>query len=390
MTDIELCDRLHCTGCGVCSYVCQLNAIEMLPDEEGFLIPVINKSHCVGCGLCRKKCPVINYPSQEEHQVCVYAAYAKNSSYQKNSSSGGIFPVFAELFYNNSGSVVAAAFDQKLNLRHVISHCKGDLIKFQGSKYVQSKVHEVYQGVINLLEGGKSVFFIGTPCQVAGLRSIVGDKYENLFTIDLVCHGVPSQSLFHSWLAKVGEDISADYVDFWFRSKNKSAYFIHSLKTEKGKLKKIPVDEHSFICAYLKGWIHRESCYHCPFATLPRQGDCSISDFWSILNGKVSFGKDNNEGISMIMINTSKGEKYFDIVKSNLYYEKKTLEEAVMDNHNIHMPDIRPDIRDNVYGEMERLTPKEFMRTYSLELSQPLTIIERIINKIINLLHLKG
>lgn len=384
MQQIELCDRFRCTGCSACFDVCAKKAITMEPDEEGFLVPHINRDVCIGCGLCQKICPVIsnNQVKNPVNPIEVYAGYINDVKIRELSASGGAFPAFANYFYDNGGLVAAAAFDEHLNLRHILSSKKEELSKFQGSKYLQSDVRNIYKDVLATLTQGREVLFVGTPCQVAGLKSFLRKDYNGLFTIDLVCHGVPSPQLFNFYLKQVGVDLQRVYKNFFFRSHRNSAFFHHSIQDESGSLCSIETNKHSYICAYLKGWLHRESCYRCPFSSIPRQGDCTIADFWGVLSKKVRFEGDRSKGVSMIMVNNAKGAVLFEQIRQYLYIEEKTLEEAKIDNHNLYTHDVRPKIRDIVYEQMEKMTPEQFMKEYGLKLPKP-NIIKVIIVKIL-------
>lgn len=384
-------NREQCTGCSACFNSCTHDALVMKQDKEGFLVPFINKEKCVDCGLCTKKCPVIHVPSILEQNVKkVYAAYNLNKEQHLKSSSGGIFSAFANYFYQlNCGVVCASAFDLSLNLKFNISRDKENLKKLRGSKYVQSEVGLVFREIRKLLNVRKKVLFIGTPCQVAGLRSFLGKEYENLFTIDLICHGVPSSSLFKSYLASLGISTAQKYDDYYFRNQKLSTYFLNSIKPVGSNNINIPYNQHSYICAYLKGWIHRESCYNCHFTGEYRQGDCTIGDFWGILAGKVRFDGNKAMGVSMIMINTLKGKRIFDQIKDQLYLEEKTYEDALIDNHNLVRPDTRPMERDFIYDELMSLTPSEFMIKYNLQLYVPDSLVKRLIRIIRRKLYLK-
>ncbi len=391
MQQIELCENTLCTGCGACMNVCPKSAITMHYDDEGFQIPIINRDACVECGLCQKVCPIINKQEKKfpSSPLVIYAGYIKDEDIRKNSASGGAFPGFANKFYSRkNGMVVAASFDEHLNLRHTISTKKSDLIKFQGSKYLQSEIGFVFKDILNSLKKGVEILFVGTPCQVAGLKSFLRKDYENLLTVDLICHGVPSPRLFKSYLVQVGVSTKNEYKDFFFRSRNDSAFFLHSLYNKNGSIKVISPDKHSFICAYLKGWVHRESCYRCPFAAIPRQGDCTIADFWGILAGKVPFAGDRSKGVSLIMLNNQKGLSFFEKIKNDFYLEEKSIEEAKIDNHNLYTHDERPDIRDTIYGEMYRTPPKDLMKKYNLRIPVPPSIWKRIKSRIVHILGL--
>ena len=380
-------DREHSTGCEACVNACGHGAITMQPDKEGFILPVIDESKCVDCGLCEKKCPVLQIPQFEEIPHKVYAAYNLNKEQHQKSASGGIFSAFANYFYQlDNGVVCASAFDETMTLRFATSTNKEDLLKFRGSKYVQSKPGLIYKEIRKLLIANNEVFFIGTPCQVAGLRSFLGKDYANLFTVDLVCHGVPSPKLFAHYIKALGITDKQNFEDFYFRSQHDSAYYCHSAKFTGSRVYKVPYTQHSYISAYLKGWIHRESCYRCPFTGNHRQGDCTICDFWSILSGKKPFGRKTSMGVSMIMTNTVKGEKMFNQIKSQLYFEEKTFEDAIIDNHNLVRPDVRPQERDCMYNELTELSPEAFMQKYNCRLNVPTPLWKRAIRNLYRML----
>lgn len=379
-------NREHCTGCAACYNVCTHGAISMKEDHEGFLIPHVDEKICADCGLCVRKCPVINIPSCNEIDKKIYAAYNLNKEQHQKSASGGLFSAFANWFYQQqNGLVCASAFDNSLKLKFYISSSKVDLIKLRGSKYVQSEVGFIYRDIKKRLLDGNQVFFLGTPCQVAGLRSFLGKEYDNLFTIDLVCHGVPSPKLFSSYLESIGVTTNHDYENYYFRNQKNPVYFTSAVKRNGEKLKEIPRNQHSYVCAYLKGWIHRESCYNCPFTGDHRQGDCTIADFWGILAGKVPFGGNTSMGVSMLMVNTAKGENVFNQIKNQLYYEEKTMADAIVDNHNLIHPDIRPQERNIMYQELLSLSPEDYMEKYNCKLFVPLSLGYRIIRKLKNI-----
>ena len=389
MIATEICEKAYCAGCAACFAVCAKRAITMVADSDGFLYPRINDPLCVNCGRCKKTCPINNHAVKDNIPIKVYAGFNVDKKILKDSSSGGAFPAFANYIYRSGGGIAAAAFDERLELKHIVSFDKRDLPKFQGSKYVQSSMLSVYDDIAAAIQQRKTILFVGTPCQVAGVKAVMGNT-DNLYTIDLVCHGVPSPMIFQHYLRQIGCSDNDRYVDFWFRSKANSAFFLHSFRKKKGVKKIIPLNKHSFICAYLKGWLHRESCYHCPFAALPRQGDCTISDFWGIIGQKVPFGRHFENGISMIMVNTSKGQTLFEHIKNQLYYEEKTLDDAKIDNHNLYSHDIRPEIRSGIYDELMTLAPEVFMNKHGLRLPHPRTLKERVVSKVWRWLPIKN
>ena len=359
----------------------------MRQDKEGFLIPIVDESKCKDCGLCEKKCPIINTPLIDGITPKVYATYNLNKEQHQKSASGGLFSAFANYFYAiDNGVICASAFDSSLHLQFYLSTNKEDLKKLRGSKYVQSEIGFIYKEIKKLLVEHKEVFFIGTPCQIAGLRAYLSKDYDNLFTIDLVCHGVPSPLLFKTYLNSLGVSTVTEYDNYFFRNQKDSIYFTNSYKIKGGKTIFIPPNQHSYICAYLKSWIHREACYNCHFTGEHRQGDITIGDFWGILAGKVNFDGIKNEGVSMVMLNTTKGIQIFEKIKHQLYFEEKTLEDALIDNHNLIHPDKRPKERDYIYKELMTLTPEKFIDKYNCKMYLPVSIWKRVLYKILRTL----
>ena len=194
--------RVKCTGCHACYSVCPRNAITMEMDEEGFLYPRIDQNKCINCSLCRGACPVLSIDTVEMEnpiKTC-YAACAKNRDERRTSSSGGVFSAIARQVINEGGFVCGALFDEQLTLQHKVIQTESGLMRIKGSKYIQSKIGDSFITIKELLSSGRKVLFCGTPCQVAGLKSFLKSDPDNLLTIDLICHGVPSPGLFNKYL----------------------------------------------------------------------------------------------------------------------------------------------------------------------------------------------
>lgn len=370
---IELCNRFTCTGCSSCFNACKKNAITMVEDVEGFLIPTINTDLCVECGACVASCPVQTKRKRiaTDSRPIVFAGYINDENIRTRSSSGGMFSAIASKFFEqdtqNKKYLVAAQFNEHIELNHVIVDSLEKISKMRCSKYVQSKIGDTYRRVKELLKDNSSVLFVGTPCQVAGLYSFLSDKqYDNLLTIDLICHGVPSPKLFSSYLKKVGISANRVYSDYLFRDTTTTGYFTSSYIDDNGKRHKVSTGQQSYIMAYLRGWLHRECCYDCQFNGIPRIADITIGDFWGIISGKVTFNGERGKGISEILGNTEKGNLMVSEISPLCYFEPKTVEEAIIDNHNLVEADIRPNMRNTVYEELTKMTPKEFMKKHSL------------------------
>lgn len=328
-----LCNKDDCTGCMACFNSCKTGAITIVPDDEGFVRPKIDQLICVNCGKCEKSCPQmvsVNAPNSEK---LVYACWLKDSKIRKNSTSGGAFTALSMPIFYKNGFVVGAGFDAELRVEHQIIDRERDLYKLRGSKYVQSNIGKIYLKVKELLVEEKIVLFSGTPCQVAGLYSFLGNRnYKNLFTVDIVCHGVPSPQIFEEYKNYMTKKYHSKINDIYFRNK-KPGWLVFGMKMnfENGKIYEKTTYRDPFIRAFLRELCLRPSCHSCKYANLGRVSDITIADFW----GYVATGendKDDDKGISMVMINSSKGKELFDEASKELNYWERPLEQAVKGN----------------------------------------------------------
>ena len=197
----NICPKEKCTGCYACVNICSKNAIKIDRDELGFSYPFIDPAFCVNCGLCVSVCPShsalpFNLPLK------AIIAHASDEAEQKTSTSGGLASVFSRYIISHHGVVYGCSGADGKNIRHIRVEQESGLFFLKGSKYVQSEIGEIYRLAKNDLRTKRLVLFIGTPCQVAGLKSFLGQEYENLYTIDFVCHGVPSQQLLTDYLSQ--------------------------------------------------------------------------------------------------------------------------------------------------------------------------------------------
>ena len=202
----EVCHKDQCCGCGACYNICPQGAITMKADVLGFLYPTINKELCVDCGLCEKICPIIKKLSGKSQKKCLVAV-SRNNRFLRDSSSGGIFPEIAKYVYESKGVVYGAVYkrndNDKLYVCHVRSDSINDIKSFQNSKYLQSDTQKVYKDVELDLKLNKLVLFTGTPCQISALRSYLRKEYDNLITVETICHGVPSVKLFQDYVSLI-------------------------------------------------------------------------------------------------------------------------------------------------------------------------------------------
>ncbi|MCD8291170.1 MAG: polysaccharide pyruvyl transferase family protein, partial [Prevotella sp.] len=303
-----------CTGCSSCANVCPQNAIRITTDDRGFIVPEIDTNICVNCGLCHKTCPKLNLEFPYPVQSTCYAFMASDEL-RRVSASGGAFLSCAEYVLDNGGVVFGAAWTEDYGLKHIAVTDKSQLNKIYGSKYLQSSINYAFRTVKDYLLKGKIVLFVGTPCQVDGLRHYLRKDYQNLYTIDLLCRGVPSEELFKRYLKEsYGNEKIRSIVQ---KSKKKLGWGAYTeIIRESGAVENYNMENNIWMKAFLSDFMFRDSCYGCPYPQRKRIGDISMGDFWQIAKYNKSF--DDRLGTSFVITNTAKGEALIKSVKSKL------------------------------------------------------------------------
>lgn len=346
-----------CLECRACEQICSKYAISMQENAEGFSYPKIDMDKCVDCGLCVKVCPAIHADDIKSKSCDVYAAQLKDKIILKKSSSGGVFSLIAEHIIGSGGIVFGAAWDEHLQLRHIGVDTIGDLQKLRGSKYVHSDIGNTFVQARDNLKTGRLVYFTGTPCQIAGLKLFLRKDYTNLITSDLVCHGTPSQKLFNLFVKGMEKDRNVRLIDYQFRDKKvfgwscSSSSFSINRKTGKKKYHFYDRNMVGYFQAFIKGNITREDCYKCPFACPERVSDITLADYWDISDHHPEF-PNRREGVSLILINSTKGRNLLHLLEKNVNLCKSTLTSALKtSNHNLKAPTPRPSERDKAYAE---------------------------------------
>lgn len=320
-------EKVKCTGCGACASICPVGAISFSEDIEGFLYPNIDNEKCINCNKCKQVCPVNNIEFKQKQNKC-YALIAETDIRLK-SSSGGFFSVLAEYIIDNGGYVCGAAYNSEWDVEHIIIDNKNDLDKLRRSKYVQSQIGNCYRKIKDLLENNNTVLFSGTPCQVAGLNNYLNCNYDNLLTMDIVCHGVPSSSVWQRYLK---DNFNKQAItDINFRDKDPSAEILHY--KERDNRSSLWVVTPTVSCnnkkiynpSYFNGFQHnlylRESCYQCQFAKLERVADFTVGDFWGI--EEICPRMNDNIGTTLCITNNSKADNVLNKIKHN--FKKKRI-----------------------------------------------------------------
>lgn len=355
MDKIKLYDDIsNCCGCGACLNICPKDAITMEKDEYGSLYPKINKEKCIECGACMKVCA---YQSNTAllNTKQTFVAVSKDENLLKKSTSGGIFASFAKEVLNDNGVVFGCSMEYKnnrLSPEHIMVDNINDLQKLQGSKYVQSNIGNTYKQVKENLDKGKVVLFSGTPCQVDGLNGFLKNKtYENLLTMDLICHGVPSSVVFKDYIRLLEKKNAIKITNFNFRDKNNGWDLKGSfeyISKNNIKIKKIlPLQLSSYYKLFFDSVIYRENCYSCKYASENRPSDITIGDFWGIQKehpellvnngGKISPEK----GVSCILLNSEKGVRFIEKYGHNITLHKSEFEKVQKHNHQLKKPSLK-------------------------------------------------
>lgn len=344
----------YCYGCRACEQLCPTNAITMIQNNEGFLVPYVDKEKCIKCKLCISRCPHYNINNlKSTKKPIAYAAKARDENEQKKSSSGAIFPIIAKYILDNNGAVFGCQFNEKNEAEHIEVKNKKDLEKLRGSKYVQSNTRNTYSRVKEILEEGICVLYSGTPCQIGGLKKYLNKDYGNLYTIDLVCHGVPSPKLFEKYIEWLGEKNNSQVEEFSFRSKENSSWGLYyKYKTKNQKVHFGSANLNPYYKAFLNGDVYREVCYDCQYTTVQRVGDITLADFWGVEKQHPKIADSN--GVSAVLINTEKGKKLFNEIENEITYEKSTIDKVKEKNKNLSRPTVRPKIRNNIYDNIDK------------------------------------
>jgi len=326
---IDLKDKTECCGCHACFNVCPTGAIKMQEDEKGFKYPVIDKSKCINCGLCEKVCPIKNNRKVENNPIA-YACFNKDNDIRKKSSSGGIFTLLAYYIINAGGIVYGAAFDEDFNVKHIKVENIEDLEKLRGSKYVQSSIGETYKQAKENLNKGIKVLFTGTPCQIEGLKLYLQKDYDNLYTQDIICHGVPSPIVWKKYKEYRKKKDREEPLDISFRNKDNGWSHFNTLFQYKNKQYKKTQYEDLFMNVFLQNISLRDSCYACSFKKYNRNSDITLADFWGINN--IIPKMNDDKGTSLVVINSEKGKKIFEEISKNIEYKEIDLDNAIKYN----------------------------------------------------------
>ncbi|MBP3435475.1 MAG: Coenzyme F420 hydrogenase/dehydrogenase, beta subunit C-terminal domain [Clostridia bacterium] len=347
-----------CSGCRACEAVCPHKAIDFVEGEDRFLYPQAGKG-CVSCGLCLAVCPVMNETVRVDREsIQLTAAQNHNAAILEKSSSGGVFFELARMVVEGGGVVFGAAWDKDFRLKHQAVSDVSALSALMGSKYVQSDTAGCYPHVKSVLDDGRDVLFSGTPCQVRGLLAFLRKDYANLYTVDVVCHGVPSQDSFDRYIAACRKKVGSALTKIDFRSKSSGwRNFSVRLEFENGTVMENTVRDDLFMRAFLKNLTLRRSCYQCRANDYRSGSDITLGDFWNI--EKIGNGYSDDRGVSGVMLKTEKGKRLFSRLYSNFILETHPLSDFVKYNVVVETSVKQPEKRETY---LRLLASKSFER----------------------------
>lgn len=376
---IKIIEKTKCCGCSACANKCPKKAIEMKEDEKGFKYPYVNKDLCINCGLCEKVCPIIN-AKRITNNPEAYACINKNDIIRKESSSGGIFTLIAEEILEKNGVVFGAAFDNNFKVQHVCVEKKEDLDILRTSKYTQSDILDTYRRAEDILKTGRLVLFTGTPCQIEGLRSYLMKEYGNLYTQDIICHGVPSPKVWDQYKKYRKKIDNEQPKNINFRNKD-NGWSLFNLKFEyNDKSYSKNQKEDLYMKAFLNNLSLRDSCYECSFKKYNRISDITLADFWGINN--IDKQLNDNKGVSLVIINSEKGRALLEKINEKAIIKKVDLDEAIKYNKSFIQSVAKNKNRDRFFQDLEN---KSFDKLIEENIKKK-NIYRRTVNKLKSLL----
>lgn len=361
---IEIKSKFECCGCTACESICPKKCITMKKDFEGFKYPVVNKKQCTNCGLCKKVCPIVRYSKEIKFKQKAFVINIKNEKVRSESTAGGAFTGIAEYVIDKKGVVYGAAFDENYKVVHTYVENNDELYKFRNSKYVQSDLKNTFKEVKAFLEQDRYVCFSGVPCQIEGLKSYLQKEYENLITVDLMCHAVPSPLVWEKYLNYIKTKLHANkIINIIFRDKSKYGYkySMMTIETDKG-LYSEGIDTDPYLRAFFNNLSDRPSCYKCKFKKQYRVSDFTIWDCFIV--EKFDKSLDDDRGTTRILIHSQKGVKIFEEMKNQFKYKETEVDKLVKNvkemsysvNHNYK--------RENFFKDINNIQESEFFRTY--------------------------
>lgn len=353
-------NKYLCSGCTACKAVCPVDAIEMVRDEEGFKYPKINKEKCIDCNLCKNVCPNVKKSSENE-MIEAHGAKLKDLEGRKTSRSGGAFIAISDYILNQNGIIYGSVLNRDFSVSHSRATNKEERDLFKGSKYVQSDMNDTIKQVIEDLKNGHKVLFSGTPCQVGGVIAAVPKKLQdNLFTIDILCHGVPSNMVYEEFLKYIEEKENKKIKEFIFRDKSFgwSTHYETFIFEDNSK-----ITTEFFRNLFYGHNVLRPSCFKCNYANVNRPADITIADFWGVDEIAPEFHDET--GVSLAIINSEKGKEIFENVKDDYDTAPCSLENCIKYAYTLRHPTEEPEEREEFWNDYSEKEFKDIIEKYA-------------------------
>lgn len=328
-----------CVGCTACVSVCPVQCLRLNKNSEGFFQPnFVQKNDCINCGACDEVCPISNLITLTQNNVKAYAAYSNNEKIRKISSSGGVFSEIANLIMNDGGVVYGAIYDEKFAVRHECIKDKKDLYKLCGAKYAQSDLDNCFLDIKKRLIEGQMVLFSGTPCQVAGLKKFLRKPWKNLFTVDFVCHGIPSPLVWEKYIQYRSKKDSGGKLPQLVNLRSKitgwSRYnYSVEYKYSDSAVYMIKNNKDIFMKLFVGDYINNTSCSDCHFKGYNRVSDITLGDFWGIWD--ILPDMDDNRGTSLVLVHSESGRQMMNKISDKIKAKEVTLQQASEQNPSL-------------------------------------------------------
>lgn len=353
-----------CNGCHACYSACPKKCIKMVADSEGFLYPQVDSKECINCGKCINVCPILSSEKPNLTQPNAYAIVNKRDDVLKRSSSGGVFYALATATIEKNGVVFGATFNKDGQVEHSFIDNEHDVWKMMGSKYAQSKIGNSFILAKDSLDNGREVLFVGTPCQIGGLRAFLGKEYENLLCVDIICHGVPSPKLWNKYVEYQENKHASKAVQISFRDKSTSwrAYSMNMI-FENGKVYQKPHEEDAYMRLFLSNVCLRPSCHDCYFKGVNRLSDITLADCWGV--ERVLGEKDDDKGVSLTLTHTKKGENALQSLFNSCQIRKVDLDKAIKENPSAIRSAIPHKDREEFFAKMDKSPVSKSAKKYA-------------------------
>ena len=351
---INITNRYECCGCGACKNICPTQCISMQRDAEGFLYPKVDTSKCIGCGKCETVCIYGKKQSLRPNDLTCYAVKANDDGLRKQSSSGGVFSLIANLFLKSNGAVYGVKMDdgnKSCSFSRVTD--ENELYKLMGSKYIQADTNDVYRQVEADLKSGKKVLFSGVPCQISALHFFLNRQYENLFCVEVICHGTPSPLVWEKYAGSLEKKYKTEIASVNFRNK-KHGWKNYSLEIAgKDFIQNKIHSSDPYLIAFLKDYTLRPSCYNCKAKTIQSMADLTIADYWGV--HEILPDMDDDKGTSLVIINTDNGKAVFEQIKEFATCFETPFDFAVSKNLSYSASPQVPKKREEFFSDINTL-----------------------------------